>query len=91
MMAHLHLTKEMQNSKQQQQQQQQQHHQNNKSAGESEKNNMTNEKGSNEERANDGTPLSPLGMAFNDRPKVTHLCCNSTLRFTKFYYPTILF
>ena len=67
-MAHLHLTKEMQNSKQQQQQQQQQqHHQNNnKSAVESDKN----EKASNEDRANDGTPLSPLAMAFNDRPKV---------------------
>ena len=70
-MAHLHLTKELHNNKQQQ-------INNSKLAAENEKNGNSNnnnnnsnnnEKGSrDEERGNDGTPMSPISSAFNERP-----------------------
>ncbi len=66
-MAHLHLTKELHNNKQQQ-------INNSKLSGENEKNGNSNnssnnnEKGSrDEERGNDGPPMSPISSAFNER------------------------
>ena len=85
MMAHLHLTKEMQNKQQQQQQ-----HNNNKSLNESDKmnsNNNNNDKNSAEDR-NEGTPLSPplssLAMAFNERVKVRLLVLSLCQSFSSF-------
>ena len=78
MMAHLHLTKEMQN-KQQQQQQQQQHqgvgNNNNNTSNDAEKNNGNSmEKHAADDRNDVHHPLSPplasLAMAFNERTKV---------------------
>ena len=77
-MAHLHLTKEMQN-KQQQQQQQQQHqgvgNNNNNTSNDAEKNNGNSmEKHAADDRNDVHHPLSPplasLAMAFNERTKV---------------------
>ena len=80
MMAHLHLTKEMQNKQQPQQQQQHQgvgnnNNNNNNTSNDAEKNNSNSmEKHAADDRNDRHHPLSPplasLAMAFNERTKV---------------------